>query len=78
MNKARRKSLQQIINRIEEIKADFEGILEEENECFDNIPENLQGSERYETAEEILSYLDDANDYFDEVIENITNAIEEY
>jgi len=46
MNKIRRKKLQQILDQIEEMHSLLEEILEEEEEALDNIPENLQGSER--------------------------------
>ena len=42
MNKIRRKNLQTIIDRLEDIKADLEEITYEEEEYRDNIPENLQ------------------------------------
>ena len=76
MNKLRRKNLATIIARLEEVKADFEELISEEEDYLDAFPENLQGSERYERAEEGLSYLNDAYDYFDEVIDNINSAIE--
>ena len=76
MNKERRKNLQTIIDRLEELKSDFESLVSEEEDYLDNIPENLQSSERYERAEEALSYLNDAYDSIDEVIDNITSAIE--
>lgn len=88
MNKARRKSLASIIGRLEELKeelesitADLEEIKDEEAEYFDNIPENLQNSERYERAETALDALESAHDTLteidlDEVIEQITEAID--
>lgn len=49
MNKIRRKNLQTIIDRLEDIKADLEEITCEEEEYRDNIPENLQSSEKVRT-----------------------------
>lgn len=76
MNKVRRKNLQAIIDRLEDIKADLEEIAYEEEEYRDNIPENIQGSEKYERADEACDNLNDAADTLDEVIESITTAME--
>lgn len=76
MNKVRRKNLQSIIDRLEDIKADLEEITYEEEEYRDNIPENLQGSEKYERADEACGSLNDAADTLNEVIDSITTAME--
>ena len=46
MNKIRRKSLQSIIDQLEELKGSLEDLQAEEEEYRDNIPENMQESER--------------------------------
>lgn len=76
MNKVRRKNLQSIIDRLEDIKADLEEITYEEEKYRDNIPENLQGSEKYERADEACDSLNDAADTLNEVIDSITTAME--
>lgn len=76
MNKVRRKNLQSIIDRLDDIKADLEEITYEEEEYRDNIPENLQGSEKYERADEACDSLNDAADTLNEVIDSITTAME--
>ena len=50
MNKVRRKNLQAIIDQLEELKGSLEALQAEEEEYRDNIPENMQESERYEKA----------------------------
>ena len=76
MNNVRRKELKAILEEIEEIKSRLENVLLDEEEAFDNIPENLQGTERYEKAEETVEYLADAVDNLDEAISSIEYAIE--
>lgn len=76
MNKIRRKNLQTIIDRLEDIKADLEEITYEEEEYRDNILENLQSSEKYERADEACDNLNDAADTLNEVIDSITTAME--
>lgn len=73
MNALRRKRLAKIFDRIDELKADLEEVLEEEEEYRDNIPENLQGSTRYEIADEACDSIQTAIDALDEA----TGAIEE-
>ena len=59
MNKVRRKELQELYDIISEAKDRLEMLHDEEEEYKDNMPENLQSSERYEKAEaaETLSAL---------------------
>lgn len=76
MNKIRRKNLQSIIDQLEELKSSLEGLQAEEEEYRDNIPENMQGSERYEKADEASGNLSGAVDNLEEVISGIKAAIE--
>lgn len=57
MNRERRKNLQSIADQLEELKSSLEDLQSEEEDYRDNIPENLQGSERYERADEAVSYM---------------------
>ena len=75
MNKTRRRDLQNIITKIDILKEELEALRDEEQDYMDNIPENLQGSERYEVAEEAVDNMDNALDAFDEVIDSISEAI---
>ncbi len=74
MNKIRRKSLRDIIDQLEELRDALDTLKEEEEEYRDNIPENMQGSERYEIAEAACDNLDSAVDSLDEVISYIEEA----
>ena len=55
MNKTRRKELESIISVLETQKERIELVTEEEQEARDNLPENLDGSERAEKMEECIS-----------------------
>ena len=76
MNKARRKNLQAIIDQLEELKGSLEDLRVEEGEYRDNIPENMQESERYEKADEACDNLSSAVDSLEEAISSIEAAIE--
>ena len=69
MNNKRRELLKngrELLSRVSDL---ISRVLEEEQDCMDNIPENLQSSDRYETMEEMVSKLE-------ELIEHIENADE--
>jgi len=76
MNRIRRKQIDAILERLEDIRADLESVLEEEEEARDNIPESLMDTERYEKAEEACDNLDNAVSSFEELIEYLENAKE--
>lgn len=76
MNKIRRKNLQTIIDQLEGLKGSLEDLLAEEEEYRDNIPENMQESERYEKADEACDNLSGAVDSLEEAISSIEAAIE--
>ena len=76
MNKARRKALDEVISKIEVAKELLENLQAEEEEYRDNMPENLQGSERYEAADAAVDNMSSAVDALDEAISSIESAQE--
>ena len=76
MNKNRRKSLQSIMVSIESVKCELEYVMFEEEYYRDNIPENLQGSERYAKADEACDALSNAINYLEDAIGSIEEAAE--
>ena len=75
MNNERRKALRRWNKRAEELKSDLESILWDEQNYYDNIPENLQFSERAEASEESINQMEDAIDDLGDVIEAIDDII---
>ena len=76
MNKMNRKQLSDLISRIETIHEALAEIKDGEEEKFDNMPENLQDSEKGETLSEIIDFLDSASESLNESVESIQNAID--
>lgn len=74
MNKARRKELEELYDIIYEAKDRLEMLHDEEEKYRDNIPENLQGSERYERAEEAVDALDSAMSSLEDALDYIETA----
>jgi predicted nuclease with TOPRIM domain len=76
MNKVRRASLNSIRDQIVDLKDFLEELKQEEEGYRDCIPENLQGSERYDKAEEACDCLEYAVSQLEEAADNIGSAIE--
>lgn len=76
MNKARRKNIQDVVGQLEDLKSALEDVLHEEEEYRDNIPENLQGSERYEKADEACDTLSGAVDDLEDIITSLGELAE--
>lgn len=75
MNKTRRNLLSQAYDNLEKLSAIIEEIKDQEEEYRDNIPENLQGSERYEKAEAACDNLESALDALGECLDYIEEAM---
>lgn len=76
MNKVRRKELSKAVELLEEAQSIIESCRDEEQEYIDNMPENLQESEKYYAAEEAVNNMDEAYDKIDEVINSVESAVE--
>jgi flagellar biosynthesis chaperone FliJ len=74
MNNPRRKALEKIAVKIEELQNELKEIMDEEEEYRDNMPENLQGSERYEIADEACNAMQTAIDSLGEAMASIEEA----
>ena len=82
MNKVRRKKIQRVIDMLEmgdgvaHALAILEDVLYAEEDAYDNIPENLQGSWRAEESEEAIDALNDAIELLTD-IQSIDSADED-
>lgn len=87
MNQTRRKTIQAIIKQLDDleelrtsIEESIQTIKDEEEEYLNNIPENMQTSERYEKAEAAVENLESALDTicidFEDIKTDLENAAE--
>lgn len=76
MNKIRRKALQEIYDKLSDLREELETIKDEEDESGENMPENLQGSERYEQSETASGNIDEAMEYLSSACDSIESAME--
>ena len=85
MNKARRKSLKAILERmdeltavIEEVKEDLQVVMDEEEEALGNLPESLQEGERGQQMQEYIDTLEGVIDSLSELdTQDLYEKIEE-
>lgn len=76
MNNKRRESLKDAKMYLERASNIVSRVLDEEQDCLDNMPENLQSSERYERMEAAIDKLEEAIEQIDSAGENIDGAAE--
>lgn len=76
MNKQRRKEIQTISNDLIPLMTSIEDLLAEEQDYLDNIPENLQSSEKAKIAENAISNLEEALDNIRECVDNLESILE--
>jgi hypothetical protein len=69
VNAARRKLIQEAIDKMHEAKALLEQACSEEEEYKDNMPENMQSGEKYDTAERACETIQEAVDQLDEIVD---------
>lgn len=75
MNNQRRKQLRGVIETLNIMKDSIESVRDEEQETFDNMPENLQMSERAMTSENAIEALEEALDSLDNVLDRLEEVL---
>ena len=75
MNKNRRQLLKSGVKRLEDLKGNLEEILSEEEEYFDMMPENLQGSINGMNSEEAIDKMNDAIVCLEEAAEAVEEIL---
>ena len=75
MNKNRRKRIADLRARIDIIKNELEEVMEEEQDARDNLPNNLQDSEKAEKMDDTIGSIEYAIGNLEETIENLDEAV---
>lgn len=75
MNNVRRKKLDALLNRISAIQEELCMLRDEELEVLENIPENLQSTERYFNTENACECLEDACDCLEDCCDSIIESM---
>ena len=74
MNNKRRDLLKLAVQLLERASGYVSQALDAEQDCLDNMPENLQSSERYEKMEAAIDSLEAAIESIDSAKESIEEA----
>ena len=75
MNKKQRNLLERIASQLEDLRSDLETILDEEVEKLDNIPDNLNGSDRYNDMWAVRDNLEEVIADLDNTIDNLRDNV---
>lgn len=67
MNKTRLKEIQNVILEINKVEDNIDIILNDEQDVFDNMPENLQCSYNGERSEDAITTLEESISLIDEI-----------
>lgn len=76
MNRKKRSQLYQAIGHLEQAADLVTSVLDDERYCFDNMPENLEGSEAVSKMEDAIDSLEDAMESIESAKESIDKASE--
>ena len=71
MNKQRRQKIRDVRKEIENCKENLQKILDEEQDYFDNMPENLQGSLRGSESEDAIDIMEKGVEELDNIIKEL-------
>lgn len=73
MNNLRRMQIKRAIQLLEQAKEVLDGVLDEESNAFDNLPESIQQSSRGEQMEDNVDKLQETIDLIDEAQDALEN-----
>lgn len=77
MNKARRKWIDRITDKLLEIQTDLEECRNEEEEAYDNLPESFQYGEKGEKMQDAISAMENADSSIQDAIDYLNDLIED-
>ena len=75
MNNDRRKAIQKVIDdELEEMKVTIEGLRDEEQKAYYNMPKSLRDSERGQVSQQVDN-LESSVNYFEDLVVYLKNAV---
>lgn len=75
MNAKRRKRLHNVMDALSGASSELEDIIDEEQDCLDNTPDNLQESDMYSDREELVDNLRYALEGLQLVIDDVAELL---
>lgn len=74
MNNKRRSKIKEAIEHLERADTIVSNALDDEQDCLYNMPENLEGSDRYEQMEDAVYLLEQASNLIEEAKDKLEDA----
>lgn len=71
MNNQRRKEIAKAVAMLDDVNDILDGVNCDENDAYDNMPENLQDSDRASNMQDNIDKLDDACSSISEIIDSL-------
>ena len=68
MNNTQRKQIAELIEKIQEVENDLNLLAEEEQNKIDNMPENLQYSDKVERMQEVSEEIDQISGELNDIV----------
>ena len=75
MNDRRRASLRSATEYLRRAQTMIAEAASQEQDCLDNLPESLEGTDRYEKMESAVENLEEAQEELDSVLDHLQNAM---
>ena len=75
MNKKRKQNIMSIKRVLDSCLSSLENISEDEQDYFDNIPDNLQSSNRADISQDAIDELDSAIEALNSVLDHLNNIL---
>ena len=76
MNNTRREKLRGAVRKLSDVQAIVQSVCDQEEDCVDNYPENLQSTEKFERMEDAVENLNEALEKIDDAKDRIQAAID--
>ncbi len=75
MNEKKRNKLRSAVTMLSNAMTVVDNVHDDESDCVESCPENLQNSERYESMVNAVDVLEEAMGSIDEAIDQLKEAI---
>lgn len=76
MTEKEKEKLGKALKTLNDAASIIEAAYDNEQDCMDNYPENMQGTEKYERMEEAVDVLYDASEQIDDLKTRVQSVME--
>lgn len=74
MNKSKRQSLANAVDYLNKASGIVDDVIQDEEDCLGNMPDNLQNSERFESMENAIEHMREASEMISSAVEELEEA----